>query len=172
MKNSILESMGAYDNIVRRDNNDENTITRDDAKENYRHCLSIAKEIERIADGELFICPNCGEWISEEDCSYDEAHDIMTCYHCSEEFNSDDAEPVSMFDYFEDVLDITYYSKGRGADDYIGVRIMVACGGPNIYVDTFSRKVELYWWNETASCDLFACDAIDDYFAELWACGC
>ena len=137
--------------------------------ENFNHCLSIAKELEKIAAGELFKCPECGEWISEADVEYNEAHDVITC-KCGAEFNSDDAKPVSMWDYFDDALDITYYSKGRGADDYTGVRVMITFGGPNIYVDTERGKVELYWWNEYASADIFCCDAIDDLFSEWWAC--
>ena len=28
---------------------------------------------------------------------------------------------------------------------------MVACGGPNIYIDTMTGCVELYWWGDRAS---------------------
>lgn len=139
--------------------------------ENYEHVKSIAEKIEQIADGELFKCPECGEWISVADCEYNEAHDIIKC-GCGAEFNSEDAEPVTMGDYFEDALDIEYYSKGRGTDDYLGVRIMVACGGPNIWVDTKRCTVELAWWGETASVTLFSAPYVDNYFEELWACGC
>lgn len=140
--------------------------------ENYDQVLSIAKELEAIAAGRRFKCPECGEWISEAVSEYNEQHDSITCSHCGADFNSDDTEPVSMYDYFEDCLDITYYASGRGINDYQGVRIMIACGGPNIYVDTKRGTVELYWWTESATCDLWrdACDAIDDYFSELWAC--
>jgi len=141
--------------------------------ENFNHCLSIAKDLEKIAAGELFKCPDCGEWISEADCEYNEAHDIITC-QCGAEINSEDMEPVSMWDCFSDALDIEYYSKGRGAEDYTGVRILVACGGPNIYIDTKRRAVELYWWTEYASAEIWSetAEAIDEIFSEMWACSC
>jgi len=139
--------------------------------ENYEHVKSIAKDIERIANGELFKCPDCGAWIGEKDCEYNEMFDTAKCA-CGAEFSSDDLEPVTMFDYFENCLDVTYYSSGRGADDYQGVRVMVACGGPNIYIDTRRGCVELFWWNEYASADIWsdARDAIDEMFMELWSC--
>jgi hypothetical protein len=47
---------------------------------------------------------------------------------------------------------------------------MIACGGPNIYVDTASKAVELYWWGDRASYLLLSdtVDAIDECFSELF----
>ena len=49
---------------------------------------------------------------------------------------------------------------------------MVACGGPNIYVDTGSGQVELYWWGDSAKwgIDRNAVVAIDEAFEELFNC--
>ena len=137
--------------------------------ENFEHCLSIAKELEKIAAGELFKCPECGEWIAEADCEYNEAHDVITC-ECGADLNSEDLEPVSMWDYFEDALDIDYVINSR--KEYQACRIMIACGGPNIYVNTWDKRVELYWWTESAEANLSyrVCDEINEYFSELWTC--
>lgn len=82
----------------------------------------------------------------------------------------EDVEALTMSDYFEDVYDIVHYVGGR--DDYRGVRIMVACGGPNVYVDSFRQTIELYWWNESATCDLShaASEDITDTFREYFEC--
>lgn len=166
--------MGAYDNLVKRDDiDDTKTITRDDARdENFDLVRAMARDLGAIARGEFFKCPECGAWIGEHNTAYNEIYDTGECLVCHADFNSDDAEPVSMYDYFENVLDATYYSSGRNADNYKGVRLCVAFGGPNIYIDTFRRTVELYWGLETATCDIFAdvVDAIDDIFMEIWQC--
>jgi len=49
---------------------------------------------------------------------------------------------------------------------------LVAFGGPNIYVDTFTGKVELYWWTERAEWNLEreAIEEIDFFGRELYDC--
>lgn len=82
----------------------------------------------------------------------------------------DDGEPVTLYDYFRDALDIEYTI--RSDCSYRGVKIMVTCGGPNVYVNTNTRRVELYWWNESAEYMLLsdAVEAIDEMFEELYEC--
>ena len=50
--------------------------------------------------------------------------------------------------------------------------LMVACGGPNIYLDTASKDVELYWWSEHARYPMSyeAVEALDDWADEMWRC--
>ena len=45
---------------------------------------------------------------------------------------------------------------------------MITCGGPNIYINTNNKRVELYWWGDTAYAALSdrAVDAIDAYFED------
>lgn len=141
-------------------------------KENINHCKRIAEDIENIYNGLVFRCPECGEWITDGGADYNELHDVITCKCCGAEFNSDDAENVSLYDYFDDVYNVEYRANGRGIEDYSSVRVMVACGGPNIFIDTKTALVQLYWWTDYAeySLDKDASDAIDDIFNELWAC--
>ena len=50
--------------------------------------------------------------------------------------------------YFEDTYNIDYiWRLGYGL---MGVRVMVACGGPNIWVDTFEKTVHGYWGGDEA----------------------
>ena len=47
-----------------------------------------------------------------------------------------------------------------------------ACGGPNIYIDSYSGEVQLYWWSERATAVIPAniCDEINAVFQEFYYC--
>ena len=68
--------------------------------------------------------------------------------------------------YFEDTYNTDFiWRLGYGL---IGVRIMVACGGPNIWVDTFEKTVHGYWGGDEAIAYLTTdcCDKIDNIFCD------
>lgn len=139
---------------------------RNAEKENRQHCEHIAKEIEAYADGNVYRCPECGEEIRMPD----DVGDKYRCPHCHTVADVDDYEQLSVWDFLSDVFDIEYRcSSGK---EYRSVRIMVACGGPNIYIDTADALVKLYWWNERAEYPLSyeARDAIDEWAEEYWNC--
>ena len=48
-----------------------------------------------------------------------------------------------MLSYFNDVLDIEYRIDAHGK--YIGVELLLTCGGPNIVVSTLNGCVKLGW---------------------------
>ena len=48
---------------------------------------------------------------------------------------------------FEDIYDCKFIVDTD--KNYIGARICVAYGGPNIYIDTFNKQVEGYWGSDT-----------------------
>ena len=50
------------------------------------------------------------------------------------------------YEYLDDVLEITYEMSGDKR--YLGARLLVAFGGPNIWVCTRTQTVEGRWWNE------------------------
>lgn len=77
---------------------------------------------------------------------------------------------VSMMDYFEDCLDIKYLVNSDKT--YNSVRLLVAYGGPNIYVSTITNQVELYWWGDVAKFPLTneVVKAIDEAFEEYYNC--
>ena len=133
---------------------------------NLKHCESIANTLEAIAECLLYKCPNCGEYVRA---------DLPACgCGCNVQLLSDDEcepwEQVSFYDYFENALDIDYIVNSN--KQYKACRIMVACGGPNIYVNTWERKVELYWWSDSASYNLSydVCEAIDNWAEECFIC--
>ena len=79
-----------------------------------------------------------------------------------------DADPdflISGFDYLEDALDIEYTFNANG--QYLGARILVAFGGPNIWVDTRHCTVEGHWWGESAKADFMDSIGLLDSCEEL-----
>jgi hypothetical protein len=77
---------------------------------------------------------------------------------------------ISAYDYLSDILDIEYYlSSDR--ETCLGARILVAFGGPNIWIDTRKGLVEGYWWGDSCVMSYYV-DAmnIDDTVIELWSC--
>lgn len=99
---------------------------------NRETCKHIADKLELISAGCLY---------ADED---GEEHDVTDLDEVP-----DDWEQVTMSDYFADVYNERYVLDGNL--EYIAVRLMVACGGPNVWVDTETGSVELYWWGDRAS---------------------
>jgi hypothetical protein len=96
----------------------------------------------------------------------------ITYDECGMDHDADGREAtdiISGMDYLNDVLDIEYTVNGEG--QYLGARILVAFGGPNIWVDTRRQTVEGAWWgdNYTESYHTDAMD-IDDACREVFSC--
>lgn len=80
------------------------------------------------------------------------------------EYEDDDDEDGRW--YFEDIYNTDFiWRLGYGL---MGVRVMVTCGGPNIWVDTFEKAVHGYWGGDEAVAYLTTdcCDKIDAMFEE------
>ena len=79
-------------------------------------------------------------------------------------------EAASLYDYFNDYLDVDYIVNHE--KQYKAARILVAWGGPSIYIDTGDRQVQLYWWSEYAEADIpmNICDEIDEIFRDFYEC--
>lgn len=137
---------------------------RNAEKENRQHCKHIALEVEAYADGAVHRCPECGEEIRFPD----NVGDKYRCPQCHNVADIDEYEQLSIWDYMSDILDIEYRCGSNR--EYRSCKIMVACGGPNIYIDTAAAMVKLYWWTEYAEYPLSydARDAIDEWAEEYW----
>ena len=144
--------------------------------ENYEHCKAIVEELEQVASGGYFMYDGDLYPIDTDDfsevkgCRYDEEND-MYIMPDGEELCEGDVYPVSWFDWLGDNEYDIEYTIG-GDKKYRGVRIMIACGGPNIYINTNSGDVELYWWNESARYPMSSdvVNMIDSMYEELFAC--
>lgn len=81
---------------------------------------------------------------------------------------SDDLRRQNGFDFLKDALDIEYIVKGRKPDDYLGVRVLVAFGGPNIWINTRTNTVEGYWWGEEYHASFRDYVGLDEACQEMW----
>lgn len=139
--------------------------------ENREHCKSIAERLDAVAAGFIYRCPECGEWIEFNNDQYNDENAEYTCQECNATFDESELEAVSFYDYFEGGIYDCEFRVGSDLE-YRSVKIMVACGGPNIYIDTGSRAVELYWWTDSALYSLGSdtVDAIDEWAEEWYKC--
>jgi hypothetical protein len=116
-----------------------------------RICNNIADELELLYNGDLY--DNDGEYVDGND-----ADGI--------------GEPISVCDYLSDTLEIQI--KGLSSDgheyEYEGCRIAVTLGGPAIYIDTCTERIEGYWWGDSyfVSMPRRIVDMIDDEIRELY----
>ena len=104
-----------------------------------KDCLEIGKTNEeeewwRITNSET------GELLDEEFFKTEkEAQDYLDAHQ---------GVLVSAYDYLQDALDIEYVIGSN--KQYLGARVLVAFGGPNIWINTRTKQVEGYWWGESA----------------------
>jgi len=78
---------------------------------------------------------------------------------------NDDGEDYSAFDYLADALDIEYIVNSKG--EYLGARVLVAFGGPNIWVNTRTHTVEGHWWGDSAYASFTDNIGLDDALHEF-----
>lgn len=83
------------------------------------------------------------------------------------EQTNDEGEPMTIFDYISDVLDIEY--TFNSTMQLIGVRLWVTLGGPNIYIDTRAGEVVGHWGTDSARAwaPSEICEEITSYFDEI-----
>jgi hypothetical protein len=81
----------------------------------------------------------------------------------------EDNDEFSAFDFLQAAFDIEYIVNSK--KEYLGARILVAFGGPNIWINTRTKQVEGYWWNDSCvlSYDNDALD-LDSALSELYCC--
>ena len=86
------------------------------------------------------------------------------------ERREDEGESSSLLDYFADALDVEYTIDSRG--EYLGCRVFVTLGGPNVWVDTRRGEVGGAWGTDRESVWLPSeiCDEIDGIFCEAYEC--
>ena len=71
-------------------------------------------------------------------------------------------------DWMEDVYDIRYYVDSR--KEYLGAEIMVAGGGPTIWVNTYTKYVEGYWGGDKVTEPFIDNLGLDDFCEEMYGC--
>lgn len=74
----------------------------------------------------------------------------------------------SAFDYLQDALDIEYIVSSK--KEYLGARVLVTFGGPNIWINTRTKTVEGYWWSDSATASFQDNLGLDEALEELFSC--
>jgi len=82
---------------------------------------------------------------------------------------NDDGDECSAFDYLQDALDIEYI-VASDRKTLLGARVLVAFGGPNIWVNTRTNTVEGHWWGDSASATFTDSIGLADALEELFNC--
>ena len=118
-----------------------------------RHVRSIADELSTPPES---YCELCGCFLADTPAG----DDCMTC--------GEGTRTTSAFDWLEGALDIEYVVNGAG--EYLGARVLVTFGGPNIWVNTRTNQVEGHWWQDSARCGFDDSIGLDDCLSELWEC--
>ena len=138
-----------------------NMTLEETKKQNTEHCRHIADTLYNFAHGNMAKCDECGEVFNVLEDDYDGDR----CPHCGEVC---DPCELDLYDWLEDALDIEYCMSSAGY--MLGARVLVAFGGPSIYVDTRECEVKLYWWTDRASAwiDRETCQALDDVLEECF----
>lgn len=128
-----------------------------DIRDNYETCDRIRDRLVACYEGRAKRCLECGNIIVDPD---------GVC-QCGGMDSTDEWEAISLLED-EDIYDIEYTIGGDF--NYRSVSLMVACGGPNIYIDTGDNSVKLYWSNERAYAYLPSevADEIDDIYREMY----
>ena len=85
----------------------------------------------------------------------------------------DDSEDSPLMDWLEGVLGFQWIVSSD-KETLLGARLLVAFGGPNIWVDTNRGIVEGYWWANSAFAN-FRTDTdnayeLHEYLEMIWNC--
>jgi len=74
----------------------------------------------------------------------------------------------NLTEYFDDVLDCEYTVNNR--KEYKSVKVWVTLGGPNVWIDTNTKTVELRWGCDSAFYGIpyDICNYIDEIFQEYY----
>lgn len=83
-----------------------------------------------------------------------------------EDFDED--EHTGAYDWLSDVLDIRYIVNSN--NEFISAQVLVAFGGPNIWVNFDTKTVEGYWWSDRASANFIDDMGVEDALEELRSC--
>ena len=77
--------------------------------------------------------------------------------------------PMDGLEYLSDALDIEYIVNGNR--ELLGARVLVAFGGPNIWINTRTKQVEGYWWGDSCVMSYNSDEiGLDDALETLWGC--
>ena len=83
-----------------------------------------------------------------------------------EEFGKLEKRTETASDWMEGTYDIRYYVDREKR--YLGAEILVAGGGPTIWVDTFTKEVRGYWGTDRVQRYFIDNLGLDEYCGEMY----
>lgn len=128
-----------------------------DIRENYEICESIRDRLIAEYEGRRKRCLECGNIVTDP---------INVC-QCGDMDSVDEWEPVGLLE--EDYVYDVEYCIG-GDLEYRSVALMIAGGGPTIYIDTGRGAVTLSYGSDEAYAWLPSevRDEIDGYYIDMY----
>lgn len=161
---NTLNEKGALINCVCIDGAKVETHQEKTDRENWEQCKSVSDELEYFIDGNYHHCPECGETVYIPDT----VGDKFKCTYCRTVSDVSEFEQLGLYDYMEDALDFDFLVNSR--KEFSAVKILVAYGGPSIYINTISGAIELYWWTDSAKYFMRSdvIDAVNDWAEEYF----
>lgn len=86
------------------------------------------------------------------------------------EYRDEDGNPTSPYEFICDALDIEVTRSLNG--DYMGARICLTIGGPNVWLDTADRELQGAWGGKRVNMYVpyEVCEEIDAAVEELTGC--
>ena len=94
--------------------------------------------------------------------------ELEAVYNGTTDETNEDGEPETMYDYFADPLDYEFTVNSSG--EYLGVRVYVTLGGPNVWIDTRRGEIAGAWGADRADIWLPSeiAEEIDSIFCEYY----
>ncbi len=87
------------------------------------------------------------------------------CKHIAEDITAGKEDAHKWMEDVYDIEWITYQDKS-----YKAARLLVAGGGPNIWVNLQTNKVEGYWWGDYFEYGFTDNIGLNDYLEEIYVC--
>ena len=89
------------------------------------------------------------------------------CMDIAEEISDENNTMKQLEAFMEGVYDIEWTTFRDHS--YKAARLLVAGGGPNIWVNLQTNTVDGYWWGDTCKCPFVDNLGLDEYLEELHA---
>ena len=89
------------------------------------------------------------------------------CKTIAEEISDENNTMKQLEAFMEGVYDIEWVTFQDGS--YKAARLLVAGGGPSIWVNLQTKTVDGYWWGDTCKCPFVDYLGLDEYLEELHA---
>jgi hypothetical protein len=132
------------------------------SKDSLEVVFDDSGESEQYNEGHWFITDNDTGHVLDD-------MSFLTKQEAEDYLENHEGVAVSAYDYLSDVLDIEYIVNGQ--KEYLGARVLVAFGGPNIWINTRTQQVEGYWWGSQSIWGYSSDEmGLDDALESLYNC--